>query len=690
MSIYEIQTAFIAEASAAPLLFADLAKVELYIAESYRLRAFIELLQNADDAGACRFLIRKAGDKLVVANDGRVFSDDDIIALCRSGASNKQRGTGTIGYRGVGFKSTTGIAHDISVVSGNRAFQFSKALTQQLLGITSDVPLIRVPHPIDEVGASLGTITSLLKSSSFQTVFVFSGLDERMIAEEAEAFDESAMLFLNHVSRVEIDLPTVRRQLVREANPLADGFRTEQIENLMSGVSSRWMVASSNGQAEKIAFALDGDGIVPASPDQSVIHAFMPTTEFSGALFKINGDFSTDPSRKSIDLDSLSSMAFKRCTVLLTDILRRAIEKKQLPGVFSPFVLALPTEGRFRKLLRETLSACFDEVGFILDGMSVKPSEIRLRPDWLPYSDYESLCREIAHVPQETLAYQPGFGDFLKWLGARSLGLEDVLGLLQSQRISPVGYAQVVGHMARQYRFDLTEDRLRDLTDVPLLPTKSAVLSPRCYANEPLQREFKDCVLQQPELDEIRYLAHRLKLPDDLFGKVAPPHTHTPTQSRPNGNSSYQRSEEMQLLKSPFKSQPAIKLWRSAEQNAIAWLTALSDVDNVKDVSQANVGYDLEVMRRDGTRLHVEVKSVTRLGDPFRLTNNEHATAYQLGEAYFLAIVVNRVDDFSIHFVCDPIRTLKLEKRCEQWSWYSDNYLDSLFDSMETQNDSGK
>ena len=99
VDIQQLRNAFASEASSAPSLFGDLAKVELYIAESYRLRAFIELLQNADDAGANRFLIRQVGKTIVVANDGRTFSNDDLIALCRSGASNKRRGSGTIGYR---------------------------------------------------------------------------------------------------------------------------------------------------------------------------------------------------------------------------------------------------------------------------------------------------------------------------------------------------------------------------------------------------------------------------------------------------------------------------------------------------------------------------------------------------------------------------------------------------------------
>jgi hypothetical protein len=49
------------EALKSPALLSDLAGLEHYIAESYDSRSFVELLQNADDAGASRFVVQRAG-----------------------------------------------------------------------------------------------------------------------------------------------------------------------------------------------------------------------------------------------------------------------------------------------------------------------------------------------------------------------------------------------------------------------------------------------------------------------------------------------------------------------------------------------------------------------------------------------------------------------------------------------------
>ena len=49
------------EAQASPMLLSDLAGLETYISESYNNRSFIELLQNADDAGSTKFLVQEIG-----------------------------------------------------------------------------------------------------------------------------------------------------------------------------------------------------------------------------------------------------------------------------------------------------------------------------------------------------------------------------------------------------------------------------------------------------------------------------------------------------------------------------------------------------------------------------------------------------------------------------------------------------
>jgi hypothetical protein len=62
----EVRAPLLDEANRSPNLLSDLAGLEGSIAESYTARTFIELLQNADDAGATR---------LVVVSSALVLSD---------------------------------------------------------------------------------------------------------------------------------------------------------------------------------------------------------------------------------------------------------------------------------------------------------------------------------------------------------------------------------------------------------------------------------------------------------------------------------------------------------------------------------------------------------------------------------------------------------------------------------------
>lgn len=130
--IDNIHELFIEEARKSPLLFNDLASMENYISESYSGRSLIELLQNADDAQSERMLVKKRSDFVfIVANDGRTFTSEDILSLCRSGASTKARNADTIGYRGIGFKSIVNYASVVICIVGKYIQHFQENLRKE-------------------------------------------------------------------------------------------------------------------------------------------------------------------------------------------------------------------------------------------------------------------------------------------------------------------------------------------------------------------------------------------------------------------------------------------------------------------------------------------------------------------------------------------------------------------------------
>jgi len=82
-----------------------------------------ELLQNADDAGATQAAVRIEGNDFVFEHNGEDFREDHFRSLCRFGYSNK-RALHTIGFRGLGFKSTFSLGDTVELYTPTLAVLF--------------------------------------------------------------------------------------------------------------------------------------------------------------------------------------------------------------------------------------------------------------------------------------------------------------------------------------------------------------------------------------------------------------------------------------------------------------------------------------------------------------------------------------------------------------------------------------
>lgn len=83
-----------------------------------------ELLQNADDAGATHAEVSMDEKEFTFSHNGQDFNEDQFASLCRFGFSNK-RTIHTIGFRGIGFKSTFSLGRTVEVWSPTLGVAFS-------------------------------------------------------------------------------------------------------------------------------------------------------------------------------------------------------------------------------------------------------------------------------------------------------------------------------------------------------------------------------------------------------------------------------------------------------------------------------------------------------------------------------------------------------------------------------------
>jgi hypothetical protein len=315
-----VREELLGEARQSPGLLADLANLERYVAETYSARSFIELLQNADDAQAKRFLVTCHNDWLICANDGRPFSRQDFYSLCRSAFSEKQRGQ-TIGYRGVGFKSVVGVCSAVHLISGDLEATFSREITQACLGIQTPTPLVRIPHPLSIAqNDPVLNVARKLERGGYKTIFILGGLDNERVQDEFDQFDADYLLFLRNLNEAVLSEAKQSRYRCQRSKLNAS---TRQVSISAPDRRSFWLIQNT-GHCD-IAFSLVDGVPVPLNAAEAIVHAFLPTLESTGFGIRINADFSTDPSRTRIVFDDLTSVCTNDAASALASMISEII-----------------------------------------------------------------------------------------------------------------------------------------------------------------------------------------------------------------------------------------------------------------------------------------------------------------------------------------------------------------------------
>jgi hypothetical protein len=653
----KLRQSLLEEGRNSPALLSDLAGLEQYLAESYDARSFVELLQNADDAGACRFAVQKAGEFLLVANDGREFTREDFESLCRSAASSKHRGI-SIGFRGIGFKSVVGFAKAIHLFSGQLEASFSRELTAREIPQATRVPLVRIPHPV-ELGlrTQLAATLDKFKGEGFRTMFVFTDLVAAGIESEFAAFDATSLLFLRHVRQVELKataeaIVTVRREDVDS--------RTRTVRLASSEGVTNWTVIERDSMA--LAFVHDETGIARLEERQAVVHAFLPTLETTGFPFKVNGDISTDPSRTRIILDERTAAGIGSVARLIVDLigdcLRAASPQTDVKLLAALMPVSDPRMASFQRrgFKTELYAAIKREAGGWFDTYLC-------RPQWLNAADFATLAEAsgVKFVPRGFEGID-GLTGFLKFLGAREATIGDLSAGMTGVAPSIAGAAEVAAHLTNLHATkqieskDISPDwKLWPIGDIPLS------LDEVRKQDKALAETFTDLIVEKS--------GGGSELPRILESLTDSATVRTLLPGKPAAGSQPQQADMSGMVATQRIS---LKRWRAAEQQVLEILKAWGW--KVEDVSRQNLGYDIEGRTGEGEEAFVEVKSLDYPGQPFTLTSNEEAVARQKGAAYRLALIRQTNVHLEMALIRDPANQLKLTRQCRQWVWECAGY----------------
>ena len=661
--VKEVSENFIREAKQSPQLLSDMAKMEYYMAESYSGRLFVELLQNADDAKSTRIISYYNNGNLYFANNGKPFDDSDLIAISRSGASDKQRGK-TIGYRGIGFKSASSISNDIIIYSANTYFTFSKEKSSKILNMkTEDVPTIRIPVFLESVDNSISEDVELLKENGYSTVFIFKNVDIELYLEELKEIDDGYFIFLNSVYECAFDINGYEYKY--EISRFAD-MSSEHIEVKSSDRTTEWMVCKNKNVA--VSFLIEDGYIVPCDDKEAVYHCYLPTLESAYISCKINADFSTDPSRKHITMDDKTKDSLEQIGVLLGEIIELAFKEAD--------------SGKYKNILKMYMKkTTISKMNFFLDeivereitnkpwvklenGECISPSEYKILPSSFNVEKPETVRTvpgEIANIslPQEVYKKIDGVESFMEQYASQTIPLETI-----SKDLSDPEY---VGNLNTETHTQLLTSALREAKiEEVLVPNATTQVQTYIVKTKDKQLEtIENVVSNQEQLDP--ELQQELK--DRLGGSEI-----RWIQEQVGSSDLIKQIEEPLCEKKQSESKKTdkgnvtihIAKWRDAEVKCVMIEESMGNV--ATDVSLSNYGYDVVSKTPDGRTRYIEVKSVKK-DFAFSLTNNEYTAAHQYGEDYYVCLLLEDDSKLVVRYIQDPLNNAKFEKRIKQWEW---------------------
>lgn len=666
MSINELRESLIKEAKSSPMLLSDLAGLEAYVSESYNSRSFIELLQNADDAGSTRFYVKRYGNYLFVANDGRPFNIMDLESLCRSASSNKARGT-SIGYRGIGFKSVVSFAKEVHLVSGEYGITFSKELTKTIIDKANKVPLIRIPHELQQnVKQELDTEISKIQKDGYNTIFIFSGVTANQIDEEYTSFAYTTLMFLNNVRNIRISL---NKEVNASINVLEQNESKKKIRIATNDKITEWYVSSYNNCS--LAFAIKSGKINRLAREEAVIHAFLPTEDSCGLGLVVNGDFSTDPSRRHLIFDETTKKVIAEIVKLYCMILQEGLKEsnENLLNAMMPYF-----DVKLIQLMKQSFEREF--VNLLKTNSGTTFSKIRLSPSWFNASDFRTIMSSASKpCISPECAEVIGLDGMLKFLGSKTDDIETIISLVSPADISLNGCAQIAAYGMKQA---LMNHKVNALTKIPIFVSGSELCSISDINDN--ENEIDDSFLQLMidngiSNKDIGLCLKKLGMNDlfDLqFNEDVPDESDSDDSDSAKSSSSIRDWFKASSSSSSVSTSSSVQKWRSAEENTLAALN--ENGFNLTDVSMQNVGYDLSGIDPNGNKIYIEVKSIDYAGQKFRMTNNEFASAQYNQDNYYIAIVHQTKDALEISLVKNPIRNLNMNRQCVQWVWECSGY----------------
>ena len=549
-------------------------------------------------------------------------------------------------------------------------------MSKQIVPQAPKVPLIRIPHELERsVKDELADEIRKMQSEGFNTIFIFSGVLANQIDEEYTSFANTTLLFLNSIQVIKIHLT---KKVTANIAVIEENERGRYLRVSTTEAISNWFVCSDSTCS--IAFSMNKDKVERLPKSEAIIHAFLPTEDSCGLGIVVNGDFSTDPSRRHLIMDDTTIKVISNLTHLYASLLKYALANKDrnMVDALMPYF-----DWKLIQLMKQSFEKEFAIK--IKDAFGKELSNVRLAPSWLNAEDFSKIM-EASNLPYiaPECSDVPGLSDLLKFLGNKPEDVGSLIVKADNAQISVLGCAQILSAGMKEA---LMNHRLSSLTTTALVMSNGGLCSLKEINDEEgeidesfiklmedngMSKNDISQFLKKAGLSNINDLLFDDEEDDDFYDKEDDDDDFDDDDKSDNPTSVSQWFNDASSSLKSVVNNEGVQKWRSAEENTLAALNA--NGFRLKDVSKQNLGFDLEGSDPNGKNIYIEVKSIDYVGQKFRMTNNEFAAAQYKPSNYCIALVFQNKDTLEISLIKDPINRLNLTRQVVQWVWECSDY----------------